>query len=199
VLEEELKGKITEEQWKYLQRIVAASGRLNRLVQDILAYSQVSRRKLQLQPIDLQAQVLELVQQNPNFQPPLADIRTEGPLPFVFGHEAALSQVWSNLLGNAVKFVHPATTPRIRISAQVDSEHARIRIADNGIGIDSKNHGRIFHMFEQVNSPAEYDGTGIGLAIVKKAIERMGGRIGVESELGKGSAFWFELRCVTSE
>jgi signal transduction histidine kinase len=196
VLEEELKGKIGEEQWQYMERIVAASARLNRLVQDILNYSQISRRKLQLQPIDLQAVVLEIIQQNPNFQAPLADIRIEGPLPIVLGHETALTQIWLNLLGNGVKFVYPGTIPRVRISARTENGQARIQVADNGIGIDPKNHDRIFHMFEQVNSAADFEGTGIGLAIVKKAIERMGGKIGVESELGKGTVFWFELRSV---
>lgn len=196
VLQEELKGKVGEEQWHYLERIVAASARLNRLVQDILNYSQISRRKLQLQPTDLQALVLEVIQQNPNFQLPLADIRIEGLLPMVLGHETALTQVWLNLLGNGVKFVHPSTQPRLRISAQLADGWVRIRVVDNGIGIDPKNHERIFHMFEQVNSPTDFEGTGIGLAIAKKAVERMGGKIGVESELGKGTAFWFELRSV---
>src|SRR5439155_17760222 len=179
-----------------LRRIGLASMRLTSLVQDILSYSQVSRTKLQLAPIDLQALVLELVQQNPNLQPPLAELRVEGPLPIVLGHEAALTQVCSNLLGNAVKFVFPGTTPRIHIWAETEKSRARIYIADNGIGIEPKNHERIFQMFERVNSPKDYDGTGIGLAIVKKAVERMGGTLGVKSDLGEGSAFWFELRCV---
>ena len=197
VLEQELKGKIGNEEWEYLRRIGLASMRLTSLVQDILSYSQVSRTKLQLAPIDLQALVLELVQQNPNLQPPLAELRVEGPLPIVLGHEAALTQVCSNLLGNAVKFVFPGTTPRIHIWAETENSRARIYIADNGIGIEPKNHERIFQMFERVNSPKDYDGTGIGLAIVKKAVERMGGTLGVKSDLGQGSAFWFELRCIS--
>ncbi len=199
VLEQELKGRITDEEWKYLGRIVAAAGRLNRLVQDILSYSRVSRTKVQVAPVDLQALVLEVIQQNPNLQSPLAEIRIDGPLPIVLGHEAALVQVCTNLLGNAVKFVHPSTTPRIRLSAQVKDTTARILFTDNGIGIDPKNHERVFQMFEQVNNPKDYDGTGIGLAIVKKAMERMGGKSGVQSELGKGSQFWFELRCVSTD
>jgi signal transduction histidine kinase len=199
VLERELKGKIGDEEWRYLGRIVAAAARLNRLVQDILSYSQVARTKLQLVPVDLHALVLEVIQQNPNLQPPLAEIRIEGPLPIVLGHEAALIQVCSNLLGNGVKFVFPGTTPRIRISGRVEGVAARIVVADNGLGIDARNHERIFQMFEQVNSPKDYDGTGIGLAIVRKAVERMGGTLGVQSELGKGAQFWFELRCVSTD
>ncbi len=199
VLEEELKGKIGDEEWSYLGRIVAAATHLNRLVQDILSYSQVSRTKLQLSAIDLQPLLLELIQQNPNLQPPLAQVRIEGPLPIVFGHETALTQICSNLLNNAVKFVYPGTTSFVRVSAETHNGHARIWIADNGIGIEPKNHERIFQMFERVNSPKDYEGTGIGLAIVKKAVERMGGQIGVESELGKGARFWFELRCTAGD
>jgi PAS domain S-box-containing protein len=195
VLEEELKGKIGAEEWGYLGRIVAAATHLNKLVQDILNYSQVSRTKLQLSAIDLQPLLLELIQQNPNSQPPFAQIRIEGPLPIVFGHETALTQICANLIGNAVKFVYPGTTAFVRVWAETHDGRVRIWIADNGIGIEPKNHERIFQMFERINSAKDYEGTGIGLAIVKKAVERMGGQIGVESDLGKGARFWFELRC----
>jgi PAS domain S-box-containing protein len=195
VLEEELKGKIGAEEWGYLERIVAAATHLNKLVQDILSYSQVSRTKLQLSAIDLQPLLLELIQQNPNLQPPLAQIRIEGPLPIVLGHETALMQICANLLGNAVKFVYPGTTALVRVGAETHDGRVRIWIADNGIGIEPKNQERIFQMFERINSAKDYEGTGIGLAIVRKAVERMGGQMGVESELGKGARFWFELRC----
>ncbi len=195
VLEEELKGKIGAEEWGYLGRIVAAASHLNKLVQDILSYSQVSRTKLQLSAIDLQPLLLELIHQNPNLQPPLAQIRIEGPLPIVFGHETALTQICANLLGNAVKFVYPGTTALVRVWSETHEGRVRIWISDNGIGIEPKNQERIFQMFERINSAKDYEGTGIGLAIVKKAVERMGGQIGLESELGKGARFWFELRC----
>jgi PAS domain S-box-containing protein len=198
VLERELKGKMTDEESGYLSRIVAAASRLNSLVQDILSYSQVARTRLQLAPIDLQPLMLELIQQNPNLQPPLAEVRIEGPLPIVLAHEAAMMQICSNLLGNAVKFAYPGTTPLVRVWSHQHHGRVRIWIADNGIGIEPKNHERIFQMFERVNSPKDYEGTGIGLAIVKKAVERMGGQVGVESELGSGARFWFELRGASS-
>jgi signal transduction histidine kinase len=94
-----------------------------------------------------------------------------------------------------VKFVYPGTTAFVRVWAETHDGRVRIWIADNGIGIEPKNHERIFQMFERINSAKDYEGTGIGLAIVKKAVERMGGQIGVESDLGKGARFWFELRC----
>jgi PAS domain S-box-containing protein len=196
VLEHELSGKIGVEESEYLRRIAAAAGKLTNLVQDILSYSQISRGRVELSPIDLQPLLLEVIQQNSQLQAPRAAIHIEGPLPMVLGHEAALVQICANLLGNAAKFVSPGDTPRIRVWAEPAPVHVRIWVADQGIGIDPKNHERIFQMFERVNSPKDYDGTGIGLAIVKKAIERMGGRIGVQSELGKGARFWFELNRV---
>src|SRR5207247_10332680 len=105
-------------------------------------------------------------------------IHIKGTLPFVLGNEPALAQILVNLLANAVKFVPPATIPRVCIWAELKDARVQINIEDNGIGIDPRNHERIFKMFERVNSPKEYEGTGIGLAIVKKAVERLGGEVG---------------------
>jgi signal transduction histidine kinase len=98
-------------------------------------------------------------------------------------------------LGNASKFVEPGTIPRITIGAE-DREQSMVRvwIADNGIGIAPENHKRVFRMFERINLASEYEGTGIGLTIVRKAAERMGAQVGFESELGKGSRFWIQLQ-----
>ncbi len=198
ILEEELKGKINNDQWSYLGRIVHATARLNQLVQGILSYSQISRSKLPLAPVDLQALIGEMKQHQPQLQPPGVDLQVEGPLPVVLGHETALLQIFSNLLGNAAKFVPSGTTPRIVISAEAAGPGlVRIWVADNGIGIDPKNFERIFQMFEQVNNPKDYEGTGIGLAIVRKAVERLGGKIGVVSSLGQGARFWFDLRRIS--
>jgi signal transduction histidine kinase len=128
--------------------------------------------------------------------------------------EALLTQAIANLLTNAVKFVPPGIKPCIRIwSEAIAADRApssasstvaapvhssprsfiRLVFQDNGIGIAPQDHARIFSIFTRVHSEKEYEGTGIGLSIVKKAVERMGGSVGLESEVGKGSRFWIEL------
>jgi len=111
----------------------------------------------------------------------------------VSGSESYLTQCISNVLGNAIKFVAPGTIPHIRIwTAPVDSD-VRLIFQDNGIGIAPEHRSRLFKMFERIHPGDTYEGTGIGLAIVKKAVERMGGDVGVDSEPGQGSRFWIQL------
>ena len=124
---------------------------------------------------------------------PRLELIVERGIPDVLGHPESLRQVLTNLLSNAVKFVFPGASPRIRISAQTRESWVRLTVEDNGIGIAPEYHERIFHVFERLHRPELYPGTGIGLAIVHRAVEKMGGRVGVDSELGKGSRFWFEL------
>jgi light-regulated signal transduction histidine kinase (bacteriophytochrome) len=112
------------------------------------------------------------------------------PLPVVMGDAQQLTQVFQNLIENALKF-HGAVPPRIHVSAQDLEKEWKFSVRDNGIGIDPQYHDRIFIMFQRLHNRKEYPGTGIGLAIVKKIIERHGGRSWVESGVGKGSAFLF--------
>jgi signal transduction histidine kinase len=98
-------------------------------------------------------------------------------------------------LGNAVKFVEPGLAPRVRIKAKIVPEGmVQISFEDFGIGIRKEAQERVFMMFQRLNPPGRYEGTGIGLTIVRKAVERMGGRVGLESEPGKGSKFWVQLK-----
>jgi signal transduction histidine kinase len=113
-------------------------------------------------------------------------------LPVVRGNDALLTQCFSNILHNATKFVAPGVKPRIRISCRHEGNLARIEIADNGIGIGPEAVNRIFEPFRREH--AHYDGTGIGLAIVQRVVEQLGGRVGVESDPGQGSRFWVELK-----
>ena len=121
-------------------------------------------------------------------------IQIEDPLPTVVGNPASLTQVISNLLSNAVKFVAPGRKPQVCIHAETRGDIVRLCVEDNGLGIDQEGQKRIFRMFQRLNPAADFEGTGIGLTIVKKAVERMGGRVGVESEPGMGSRFWIELK-----
>jgi signal transduction histidine kinase len=121
-----------------------------------------------------------------------AAIQTVNPLPWVRADEVTLGQILANLLSNALKFVPPGTQPRIRFRAESHEARVRLWVEDNGIGIPVDQQGRVFRVFERLHG-ARYAGTGIGLSIVRKGIERMGGKVGVESEPGKGSRFWIEL------
>jgi signal transduction histidine kinase len=134
----------------------------------------------------------DLLETYPNLSPERADISLEKSLPSVMGNEALLTQCFANLLGNAVKFVAPDVRPRVRVRAESANDFVRIWIEDNGIGVPPHAHERLFKMFQRLTTG--YEGTGIGLAIVRKVVERMEGRVGVQSEPGKGSRFWVELK-----
>lgn len=112
----------------------------------------------------------------------------------MLGHEGLLTQLVSNLLGNAVKFHSPDVSPEVRISAETSGEEVKVWFEDNGIGIAPQHHEQIFQIFGRVHPEKKYEGAGIGLAIVRKAAERMGGSAGVISEIGKGSRFWITLK-----
>lgn len=181
----------------YLSRIRIAANRMDRLITDTLNYSKAVRHEMALAPVDLNCLIRELTRTYPNLQPDKVDIRIDAVLPVVSGNEAALSQCFSNLLGNAVKFAKPGTRPNVRIQPESRQDReVRIWIEDDGIGIPEDALERIFGLFERVD--ASHEGTGMGLAIVKKVVERMCGKVGVESELGKGSRFWVDLPLATN-
>jgi signal transduction histidine kinase len=158
-----------------------------------MTYSRISRRELRLEPVSLDKLVREVMQLYPDMRPERADINVDGPLPDVIAHEPSLTQVVSNLLSNAVKFVAPNGRPHVRVSFDRRNSQARLWIEDNGIGIKPEHQSRLFGMFERIHPERDYEGTGIGLAIVRKAVERMNGAVGVESDGISGSRFWIEL------
>ena len=193
ILVDDYGSKLDEPGVNHLQRIVRSARRLDLLIQDVLSYSKVLHAEGLMQPVDLDGLMRDIIAIYPDGHK--AEFHIQGKLPTVQGNEAFLAQCFSNLLGNASKFVEPGTIPRIEIGAE-DREQPLVRvwIKDNGIGIAPENHRRVFRMFERINLAAEYEGTGIGLTIVRKAAERMGAQVGFESELGKGSRFWIQLQ-----
>jgi signal transduction histidine kinase len=176
-----------------LVRIERSGARMDRLIQDLLTYTRISRREIRLEPVSLDRLVREIMTQYPEFGPDRVTIEIESDLPDVLAHEPSLTQVLSNLLANAVKFVRPNSRPHVRIGFERAGNHVRLCVRDNGIGVAPEYQHRLFGMFERVHIAGAYEGTGIGLAIVRKAIERMNGRVGMESDGRTGSGFWFEL------
>jgi signal transduction histidine kinase len=180
---------------QYLDRITGAAARMDNLVRDLLEYSRLSRSDFDLQAVELQP-VLQEAQAliHVDAEQIGAEIRVEGKLPPVWANHRLLIQVLTNLLGNAIKFVRPGVKPLVHVWVETKGEMVRLFVADNGIGIAPEYQAKVFRVFERLHSVAEYPGTGIGLAIVQKAMSQMKGTVGLESEPEKGSRFWIELR-----
>ena len=171
---------------------------MDRLIRDVLSYSRILKDDFRCEPIDAGRLLQEIVTSYPAFSSDVASIEVTGSMPLVMGNAAALTQVFSNLLSNGIKFVAAGVKPHIRVSAESGGDFVPFRFDDNGIGVDPSAHAKIFGMFQRLHSEKELEGTGIGLTIVKKAIERMGGRVGLESLRTGGSRFWIELPPATS-
>lgn len=177
-----------------LRRIADAAERMDHLISDALQYSRAVRTNLELRPLDPAVLLGGIVDSYPQLQTPHAEIHIEKPMPMVMGNEAGLTQCFSNLLDNAVKFVSPGVTPQVRVWATWPSapgERVCIFFQDNGIGILPQHYEKIFSMFQKLDK--SYEGTGIGLALVRKVAQRMGGQAGVVSNPGQGSRFWLEV------
>jgi signal transduction histidine kinase len=179
---------------EYLQRIMAGVLRMDGLIRDLLAWSHLARVDLTVEPVALGSVVEAAIKQlGPDALARGALIDVVSPLPVVSAHQGLLEQAIVNLLSNAIKFVAPGIEPRITVRSEQRSGVVRLWVEDNGIGIPSAYHDRIFGAFERLNRMEDYAGTGIGLAIVQRGVERMGGRCGVESIPGEGSRFWIDL------
>lgn len=199
VLLEEYASKLDPEGRNYLRRITEGSAQLDALIQDLLEYTRIGRAGVRLQDLPLEPFLNGLLaQMEPEFREARADVRREGPFPRVRADAVLLTQIVRNLLSNAVKFVAPGVRPRIILRAEAAGRRVRLWVEDNGIGIPAQHRERIFRVFERLHRPEDYPGTGIGLAIVRRGIERMGGRVGVESEVGRGSRFWIELEAAAA-
>lgn len=191
ILAEDCGEQVGPEGKDYIRRIIGASDRMDRLIQDVLTYSRVTRTELQLEPIDVEKLLAGIIESYPQFQSLPSCIEIRRPLPRVMGNEAALTQCFSNLIGNAIKFIPPDVAPRVEVWAEVNRERVRFFVRDNGIGIEPDAHEKIFRIFYQLDR--SFEGTGIGLAVVRKAAERMGGSVGLKSELHRGSTFHLDF------
>ncbi len=200
ILVESCAEKLSEEERRDFDSIVNSAERMNHLIDDLLAYSRISLEEIQPVPLSLQKIVSKIIGHLPEDQK-IRRLRIDLPdtLPAVLGHYRILEQVISNLVSNAQKFVKPGERPELSISAEILGDYVRVYIRDKGIGIAKEYQERIFEIFQRLHSSEHYPGTGVGLAIVKRGIERLNGRVGVESNVGEGSVFWIELQQYRAE
>ncbi len=178
----------------YTDRISRSGHAMNAMLTDLLAFSRLSQEKVELQPVRLEG-IIEKMMGELAFESVAASgaIKVTGPWPTVLAHHATLLQVLINLTTNAIKFVVSGRPSVIQLRSEMRGDYVRVWVEDNGPGIPTLSHSEIFGIFTRLNGE-KYAGTGIGLAIVQKGIERMGGKVGVDSTFGEGSKFWFELR-----
>jgi len=179
---------------EFARRVTASAGRMDALIRDLLTYGGLIHVHLNCEPVDLD-HLLRAVLDGMSAEIARHDavVRLGRPLGWVHGHPPMLAQVVANLVSNGVKFVSSGTNPLVSITSEKRDGSIRLWVEDNGIGIAPEFQERIFGVFERLHREEEYPGTGIGLAIVRKAIERMGGLSGVDSSPGRGSRFWVEL------
>jgi light-regulated signal transduction histidine kinase (bacteriophytochrome) len=192
LLAQRYQGQLDERADKYIKYAVDGAKRMQRLVNDLLTFSRVGRNERPTQPTDLN-EVVGTVLKNLGHAVSKsgATIETRN-LPTVMADDVQIGQVFQNLIGNAIKF-HAERAPHIRINAERTTGKWLCSVADNGIGIEAQYSERIFQMFQRLHDRETYEGSGIGLAIAKKIVERHGGKIWFESEPGKGTTFFFTL------
>lgn len=192
LLEQRYYNKLDAQANKYIRNIVNGCVRMQTLIDDLLEYSRVSRSKKPFEPTDCNSVIAEVCT---NLQ--LAISKNQAAviysnLPVVMADSSQLVQLFQNLIDNAIKYRQEAQ-PEIYISASLQEDSWLFSVKDNGIGIDFKHSERIFQIFQRLHTRKEYSGTGIGLAICQKIVERHGGRIWVKSEPEQGSTFYFTL------
>jgi light-regulated signal transduction histidine kinase (bacteriophytochrome) len=187
------KGKLDSEADEFIGFAVDGARRMQELINDLLTYSRVGSRPLDLQLVD-SGQVVDQVigDLGPSIEETGARIERD-ELPTVYADRLQLHQLFQNLIANALKFQKPGVAPEVRVSARSDDGQWTFSVSDNGIGIEPQYLQRIFVLFQRLHSRAEYPGTGIGLAICKKIVERYGGTMRVESEPGRGTTFEFTM------
>jgi PAS domain S-box-containing protein len=196
ILQQHLKGTLNSEDCENLQFMIEGAQRMNRMIEGLLVYSRVSTAAHQPQNIDLNIVVeqLQAFELSVTLQEKGAIVSVPQPLPNLEVDPSQITQLMQNLVANGLKYQKAGNTPHITITSKPAPDGmVRVEVSDNGIGIKPEYLQSIFTMFKRLHTNKEYEGHGIGLAVCKKIVERFGGKIGVESEPGKGSTFWFTV------
>jgi len=187
------RGRLDEDADEFIGHMGAGVNRMQRIIDDLLAYSRVGRGDLRAEPVELDA-VLEAVLDGLSADVSARDaVVTREPLGRAYGEAGQLSQVLQNLMTNAMKFTAEGVRPEVHVSARRADGRVHVSVRDNGIGIDPDQAERIFKMFQRLHGEGDYEGTGIGLAIAQKIVERHGGRLRVEPAPTGGTVFTFDV------
>jgi len=192
LLAKRYKGKLDADAEEFIRYAVDGATRMQRLIQDLLTFSRAGSRRIEPAPTDCEAVLDQALMSLKTAVEETGALITRDPLPTIKADALQLVQLFQNIIGNAIRY-RTDDRPRIHTSADLENHEWVFSVHDNGIGIDPKYADRIFEVFERLHSEAEYPGTGIGLAICKKIVDRHEGRIWVESELGKGATFFFTI------
>ena len=192
LIEKRYKGKLDETANEFIKHTCDGVEGMRLLIKDLLVYSQVDTKERIFEPINCSVVLEKAIHSlRSAIEESGADV-TYDPLPTVMADASQMSRLFQNLIGNAIKF-HDEKPPRVHVSADREGDVWVFSVRDNGIGIDAKQRERIFVIFQRLHAREEFPGTGIGLAICKRIVERHGGRIWVESEIGNGSTFYFTI------
>ena len=198
LLERRYKDQLDKDANEFIEYAVDGAKRLDEMIKDILEYSRVTREKLEFKQVNVE-KVLEetlttlkvLIDEN-------EAIITNDSLPTIYADEKLMIQLLQNIIGNGIKY-HSQETPKIHVSTKIEGDHYIFSVKDNGIGISPKHLKKIFTIFKRLHTQNEYEGTGIGLAITEKIVQQFNGKIWAESELGKGTTFFFTIPIKTEE
>ena len=192
LIERRYKDKLDKDANDFINFAVDGANRMQRLINDLLDFSRITTRGKKFERVDVQSVVGQVFANLQNRIEESHAIITQDDLPVVEADETQMIRLFQNLIDNALKF-RTDTPPRVHISTHKEGDFHVFTVSDNGIGIDTQYADRIFLVFQRLNTSTEYPGTGIGLAICKRIVERHGGKIWIESEIGKGSKFSFTI------
>ncbi|HEX8964291.1 MAG TPA: ATP-binding protein, partial [Rhodocyclaceae bacterium] len=191
ILLEDYEGKLDDEGKRLLKSVRDSTGRMGQLIDDILEFSRTGRTQMAACAVDVAALAREVFEE---LAPPGGKARCEiGALPRAMGDRAMLRQVLVNLIANALKFSRSREAPLIEVGGDGEGREARYWVKDNGVGFDPAHADKLFGVFQRLHRPSEFEGTGIGLAIVKRIVGRHGGRVWAEGKPGEGATIGFTL------
>jgi light-regulated signal transduction histidine kinase (bacteriophytochrome) len=185
---------LSDEAKRHLEVIADSSRHMSGLIDDLLAFSRTGRSELHLERVDLEPLVHEVIQSLEMGTRGRSIDWQIGPLPAVRGDSALLRQVFANLIGNAIKYTQPRESARVEVGCAGEEEGRQVFfVRDNGVGFDMAHAGKLFGLFQRLHRADEFEGTGIGLANVRRIVSRHGGTVWAEAELGRGATFYFSL------